>query len=185
MATAATMTVQITIDIPDEFLTELTSVRPTVVVTDVTPASSSQTAEPVIVSSDETDPDGADSLEPLPADVLAMIDAEAPQANAELFRQFLERCVVELGARIAVPSSGKRPYVNIFPPAGRRGGRLAALNLPSGRLHTNLAPTRVDEWTHAEVVNINGQPDYLRAYVLTPDAADDAFAMVCAVLADR
>lgn len=185
MATAATMTVQITIDIPDEFLTELTSVRPRVVVTDVTPPPpTSQATERASMSSDETDPDGADSLEPLPADVLAMISAEAPQANSELFRQFLERCVVELGARIAVPSSGKRPYVNIFPPAGRRGGRLAALNLPSGRLHTNLPPSRVGEWTYAEVVNINGQPDYLRAY-LTPDSADDAFAMVSSVLADR
>jgi hypothetical protein len=116
--------------------------------------------------------------------VLAKVDAETPRADFELFRQFLERCVVEIGARIAVPSSGSRPYVNIFPPPGRRGGRLAALNLASGRVHTNLAPTRVGEWVHAEVVYTNGPPDYLKTY-LTPDSADDAFDMVRAVLADR
>ena len=99
----------------------------------------------------------------LPEVVRRLVEGRAPKPDASRYLEFLERCVKELGAQLAVPKTGDRPYVNINPPAGRRGGRLASLNVSTGRVgFYALDPEQVGQWTHAEVVTNNGQPTYLR-----------------------
>ena len=167
MSTVATITVQITVEVPDEYAS---SGNPPVSVR-------VSTAPPPMVH--ETN-----NAEGLPEAVDEMLSLRAPHAQAPLYRRFLHRCQSELGATLATPTSGDRPYLNINPPAGRRGGRLAALNLTSGRLHVQLDPARAGEWQHAQVVTNNGEPAYLRVY-LDDESAADAFDMVRAVLANR
>lgn len=167
MSRAATITIQITVDVPDE---SSASGNPPVTV-------QVSTATPV---RGETKGNHAG----LPDPVEEMLNLRAPHAEAGLYRRFLEQCQVDLDATIATPASGDRPTLNIYPPAGRPGGRLAALNVKSGRLHVKLDPARKSEWQHAEVITDNGQPVDLRVY-LTDESASDALDMVRAALANR
>lgn len=167
MSRTATITIQITVDVPDE---SSASANPPVSV-------QISTATPVRGETKSNDAG-------LPDPVEEMLNLRAPHAEAGLYRRFLERCHVELDVTIATPASGDRPSLNIYPPAGRRGGRLAALNVKSGRLHVKLDPARRSEWQHAEVITNNGQPVDLRVY-LTDESAPDALDMVRAALTSR
>lgn len=94
--------------------------------------------------------------------------------------------MVELGARPVVPKTGDRPNVNVSPPVGRRGARLAVLNVSSGRLAFNaLPPGEVARWAGAEVVEINDEPSHLKTYLSSDAQVEVGLEMAQAVLDRR
>lgn len=125
----------------------------------------------------EPEPEEEEQPSLIPDRVADMVDENAPRSEVALYRSYLERCVEELGAQLAPPSTGDRVYVNVLPPGRVRGGRLAALNPRTGRVHCNLSPDMVDDWPHAEVVYQNGEPTYLRIYLRSDDDVEQAVDM--------
>jgi hypothetical protein len=124
-------------------------------------------------------PYNADSEEEcLPASVLRLVRQSAPSDRVELYTIFLKRCVADLGARVTAPSSGDRPNVNIRPPAGSTGGRLATLNASSGRLAVFLNPELAAECPGAEVVMVKGEPAHLRIHLQDDVRVGQALRMV-------
>ena len=122
----------------------------------------------------------------LPDSVRRLVEGRASRVDAPRYLEFLERCATELGAQLEVPKSGDRPYININPPLGRRGGRLASLNVSSSRMgFYALKPEQVRQWPHAEVVSNNGEPTYLKLYLRTKELFSEGLEMTQAVLDQR
>lgn len=161
--------ITIRLEVPDDVLARLASVGATIQAAPVPSA-----------------PAGTTGSGGVSAAVRNLVETRAPKAVAGRYLEFLERCVRDLGAQPAVPKSGDRPVVNINPPAGRRGARLAVFNVSSGRLAlTDLGPELADEWPSAEVVSINDAPDHLKIYIKDDDHLDTGVEMARAVLERR
>jgi len=126
-----------------------------------------------------------EATDPMSPSLKALL-ARAPRVHVIRYTRFLERCVEQVEAQLAPPESGDRAYVNINPPAGVRGARLAALTLSSGRLAFHgMAPERAGDWSHAEVVNINGEPTYVRIYLHDDEHVEQAMEMLAHELENR
>lgn len=120
----------------------------------------------------------ADPTDPMTPAIRALL-TRAPRTDVIRYTRFLERCVEQVGAQLVPPESGDRAYVNINPPAGVRGARLAALTLTSGRLAFHgMTPELAQHWGHAEVVNVNGEPAYVRIYLRGDEQVEQAMQML-------
>ena len=131
-----------------------------------------------------TEPENGDDV--LLPGVVARVRASAPRPLSTVFLDYLRRCVTELGARPAEPSTGTRPNVNVNAPVGVRGARLASFNVSSGRLaFRDLKPDELEHFPGAQVVSINDKPDHLKVYLGSADDLERAMSMTRAVLDRR
>jgi hypothetical protein len=118
----------------------------------------------------------------LPAAVAERVLANSPPSRLDLTTSFLERCMGDLGAQLAPPATGPRPYINIFPPAPYRRKRLGAVNPRSGRVHVELDPDLHERWADAKVVPETGDPRYISIYIESEGHIDQAIDMLRTVL---
>ena len=118
-------------------------------------------------------------------DTVARLRAHGAELLGEV-AQYLRRCVIELGARPEVPTSGNRPGINLNPPVGVRGARLASIYVPSGRVaFRDIAPSEVGDFEGAEIVENNRVPDHVKIYLNTEQDVDRAMVLTKAVLERR
>lgn len=136
-------------------------------------------AEPPLAKTTSSVPD----LDP---GVAAQVTTNGKKSQAPAMQEYLRRCVTELGARPEVPTSGSRPGININPPAGVRGGRLASIYVPSGRVaFRDLKPDEAADFDGAEIVENNGVPDHVKIYLHDDRAVEQALVATKAVLDRR
>jgi len=135
--------------------------------------------EPPLATATSSVPD----LDPAVTD---QVTTNASKAQAPALLDYLRRCVIELGARPEVPTSGNRPGINLNPPVGVRGARLASIYVPSGRVaFREIAPSEVGDFEGAEIVENNRVPDHVKIYLNTEQDVDRAMVLTKAVLDRR
>lgn len=118
----------------------------------------------------------------IPVDVAARLAAEAPPSTVGIYAEYLAECVRRFQGRLALPATGARPYVNVYPPTRYGRARIAALHLRSGRLQVNLPTSLADRWSLAEVVSNHGVPVYLKIGLHSARALEQALDMTAAAL---
>lgn len=111
--------------------------------------------------------------------VVRLIDDVAPPRLAEFERRYIERAVTELNLEPRLPDSHKRrnEYVNLFPPIKYGAGRASAFAFKSGRVEIYCKPENAEGFAHAETVFHNGVPTWVRVYLTSEDAVEDAIRL--------
>ena len=123
----------------------------------------------------------------IPRPVRQLIQDNAPPRVVEFELLYLTRVTRELELEARLPDSPKRrsEYVNLFPPSRFGAHRASAFAVKSGRVEIYCNPSHAEQFTHAEAVLHNDVPTWVRVYLTSPEAVDDAVTLTAAGLRDR
>lgn len=128
---------------------------------------------------DEPELTPSEASGPIPRAVADLLARVAPARVAEFERKYLERVITELDLDAQLPDSTNRrhEYVNLYPPTRYGARRASAFGFKSGRVEIYVSPSHATEFEHGEVVLHNGQPTWVRVYLTSDEAVDDAVAL--------
>lgn len=119
--------------------------------------------------------------------VTRLIAETAPPRVVDNELRFIERGVRELELSPELPDSPNRrfEYVNLYPPQRFGPRRAAAFAVKSGRVEVYCKPEHASDFEHAEVVEHNNEPTWVRVYLTSDAAVDDAIALTALGLRER
>jgi hypothetical protein len=127
---------------------------------------------------------GGPTKEGVPGPVAMMIQEFAPPSLVRFEMAFAERCATELGLSLQ-PPTGRRRYVNAFPPKRYGSKRAAVFDTRSGRAEIYCNPNNTKGRKYAEVVTNNDDPFAVKVYLRSKAAVDEALELVRIGMAER